>query len=272
MLASRLRWIVGGVAALGLVLTLLSANPLTEAASGQARKIVASTVVVYAALRTLNAALSAAQEVEIGGAFVVTGSMQPLKTLEPLDDTVEAVAGVVLSLALAAGALGLGLAPIAAVGFALALLGAVFWKAAPAAASRAIWLGMFLAVALPAVFLVSDLVGGAMTRQAWAENRAILDEATGRIDLAEASETPADSGGAGWFGSYFGNDDADGAEASRGVVRTLAAYRDMTAALLADADRILGSYIALLAVYLVKLVLLPLVMIAAVIYLAPRFR
>lgn len=270
MLARNWRWIVGLIAALGLVLTLASANPLTQAASGQAKKVVASTIVVYAALRTLNAALSAAQEVEVGGAFVVTGSVQPLKTLEPLDDTVEAVAGMVLSVAMLAGALGLGFAPVTAVGFVLAGVGALAWRIAPAAAARCLWLGVLLALALPAAFIVSDLVGGAMTRQAWAENRAILDEATGTVTAASpaitAAEAPAETG---WWDSVFGGED-ETAEASRGVVETLGAYRAMTSALLSDADRILGSYVELLAVYAVRLILLPLVLIGVVIVLMPR--
>ena len=111
-------------AAIGLILSAVSWNPVTRLASAEARQTAAATLVVYAGLRTLNAFLSTAQEVEVGGSLVVSGSVQPLKSLEPIDDTVERVSAVVLAISVFAGVAGLGFAPLAVVGFALALVGA----------------------------------------------------------------------------------------------------------------------------------------------------
>lgn len=80
-----------------LVITVFPrANPLTSAAVAQARAVATASAGTYVGLRTLNALLSSAQEVEVGGSLIVQGTVKPLKALEPVDDTVERIAAAAL--------------------------------------------------------------------------------------------------------------------------------------------------------------------------------
>src|SRR6056297_2637768 len=169
-----------------LFLSAISWNPVTRLASTEARQTAAATLVVYAGLRTLNAFLSTAQEVEVGGSLVVSGSVQPLKSLEPIDDTVERVAAVVLAISVFAGVAALGFAPLAVIGFALMLAAVAVWTRAPPLARRLMSSGLLVALVLPLGFLASGLVGDGMTRSVWAENEAVLARIAAEFDASGA--------------------------------------------------------------------------------------
>ncbi|TRD22798.1 hypothetical protein [Palleronia caenipelagi] len=93
--------------------------PSTTRAVDYATRISIGASATYVTLRTLNAFLSSAQEVEVGVSVVGQGSAQPLKVLEPIDDTIERIAGVVFAVMLVSGVLAVAMGPLAAVGFAL---------------------------------------------------------------------------------------------------------------------------------------------------------
>lgn len=245
MLKRLWRPCAAALAALALLLSVFAWNPLSSAATVEARRVVASTVAVYATLRTLNVFLSAAQEVEVGGSLVVSGSVQPLKTLEPIDDTVEHVASIVLTVSILAGLLALGFAPLSVVGFALVLGGLAVWRAGPAVARRLIITGSVVAIAVPGVFVFSGVIGDLMTRQVWEENRAILAEIS-----VEVEASPVVS---------------EGAPETRGAIRdAMGAIGDFAAAatvLVEKSDDLFRSYIAILAIYFLKIVFLPAVLL-----------
>ena len=72
--------------ALALWVARAADDPLTHSAQGYAADIATKAAATYVVLRTLNAVLSTAQEVEVGVSFIASGSAQPLKVLEPLDE------------------------------------------------------------------------------------------------------------------------------------------------------------------------------------------
>ena len=249
----RKEWRVwAAVAALvALLLSAVSWNPVTRLASAEARQTAAATLVIYAGLRTLNAFLSTAQEVEVGGSLVVSGSVQPLKSLEPIDDTVERVAAVVLTISLVAGVAGLGFAPLAVLGFAFVLAGLALWSRAPPLAGRLMSSGLLIALVLPLAFLVSSVVGDGMTRSVWAENEAVLNRIAAEFDasgaITELEPGPPDSMWERVLGSI---------EDANAIGRYVAA----AGVLVEEADALLASYVQILAVWLLKLLVLPLAM------------
>ena len=85
---------------LALTAALLRDNPVVSAAQGYAADVATTAAASYVTLRTLNAFLSTAQEIEVGLSFIASGSARPLKVLEPIDDTVERIAGLVFGLSL----------------------------------------------------------------------------------------------------------------------------------------------------------------------------
>ena len=91
-------------------------NPVVPPAEFAAAEIAAATAGVYVSLRVINAALSAAQEVEVGASVGAQVGVQPLKVLEPVDDTVERVADVVFAVAAGAALVNVGLSPVAGLG------------------------------------------------------------------------------------------------------------------------------------------------------------
>ena len=259
---TRWRALIGALAALGLILSLLSWNPLARVASAEARATLASTVTVYAGLRSLNAFLSTAQEVEVGGSFVLQGSVQPLKTLEPIDDTVERVAAAVLALSVAAGLLTLGFGPLSVIGFAVLLAGAGLARTTPGLARRCLATGALVALILPAAFAISGVAGDAMTRAVWAENTAILDRIRGEVGDEGPVVATADAaqGGTGFL-SWLTGETADEAGASADRRGTVERYRAVAAVLWSESGALLESYVSILAVWLLKLVVLPLTLI-----------
>ena len=236
-------------AAIALLLSALAWNPVTRLAAAEARQTAATTLGIYATLRAFNAFLSSAQEVEVGASFVVAGSVQPLKSLEPIDDTVERVAEIVLLVSIVAGVAGLGFGPLAVLGFALVLAGLALWTRAPPIAGRLISSGVLVALILPLAFLTSAIVGDAMTRSVWAENAAVIDRISSELDASDAvpelEPGPPESMWDRLLGSF---QDAN----------ALRPYLAAASVLVDEADALLGSYVQILAVWILKLIVLPL--------------
>ena len=112
-----------------MIMGIFDFTPLGSRADQYAKELSRDSIQTFLALRVVNAGLSLAQEVEFSGSIgVLSGSTQPLKTLEPLDDAVEylstavfiagSFAVVVASTLDVAGRLGL-----LALGFGLLLFG-----------------------------------------------------------------------------------------------------------------------------------------------------
>lgn len=234
-----------------------SDNPVVGAAERFNAEVAVAAGATYVSLRAVNAALSVAQEVEVGGSLGVSASAQPLKWLEPVDDTVERVSSLVFAMALIAGVLSLALAPVAAIGLAL-LAGALLGVAVCACTGPgprllqgglrgAAGLGLVLALVLPAVFALGAWAGEALTRPAWAEAEATLSAIAGeaRALLEADASGPQERGWLGrqtdLAGRYFG---------AAGTFWN-------------EADALLAASLTLVGVFLLRMVVLPLVLLLA---------
>jgi hypothetical protein len=158
-------------------------NPLVEPAEAAADNITLATTTVYVSLRVINAALSAAQEIEVGASVVAQVGAQPLKVLEPVDDTVERVASVVFAVAAGAAVASVGIGPVASLGLVvlgvglLGRFGCALWPSATPVlvpSRRAISLGAALGLVLPAVFALGVAMGQWMTEARWNAAMATL--------------------------------------------------------------------------------------------------
>ena len=238
------RLILPGIAVLALLSILLSqSNPLTRQARAYAQSVAISSAAVYVTLRSINAFLSAAQEVEVGGTLVVSGTVQPLKTLEPVDDTVERVASVVFAVMVVNGVLAVALGPVGIVGAGMVIaavtLATVTARADVQRMARTLgWYGGFLAVAVPLAFWVSAVLADRMTNDVWARNAAIVAEIAAPLADTATEETTLQ--GRLWAALEDAED-----------------YRVLAGTIYARADDLIGSYIAILAVFLFKILLLP---------------
>lgn len=253
-MGNRLRALIAGLALLAILAALShERNPLTRAAQGHAETVAAVSAATYVSLRALNAFLSTAQEIELGGSLVVSGSAQPLKALEPIDDTIERIAGLIFALMAVAGVLAVAMGPVGGIGWAMAALAALLWLVPPArlSGSRALArrmasYGLFLGLALPLAFVLAAVFADAMTERTYARHSETIAELT--AEIAPQDVTAEDS-----------------------VWRDIDRYRTMAGTIYQRADTLIASYLALLAVFVFRIFVFPLVLLGLLLMIARHF-
>ncbi|MEX0319426.1 MAG: hypothetical protein AB3N21_15810 [Ruegeria sp.] len=243
-----------GIALLATV--FYRANPVTEAARNYAGDVATASAGIYVSLRTLNAVLSAAQEVEVGGSLVASASAQPFRFLEPIDDTVERIASVVFNVMIVTGVLSVAMGPVSAVGAGMVAVALCIWMmdrgigrhdVVVALSRRLVWYGLFLALALPAAFLLSGVLADGLTRDVWDENAAVIAEISAEAEGAMPEGATPD----GWWQNLSGA--MEEAERYQEIVRNVSDR----------ADDLLRSYVAILAVFIFKILVLPALLVGA---------
>lgn len=255
--------LLGMLAALALLAAVFyPKNPLANRAQDYAQSVAVASAGVYVTLRTLNAFLSTAQEVEVGGSLVVSGTIQPLKTLEPIDDTIERVAGLVFVMLVVTGVLAVAMGPVSAVGATMIALALGVWildrlvgrrDVFVALSRRLIWYGVFLGIAVPLAFLITAQVADRLTQSVWDDNMAVVAEITAGMEDS-AVETPASFQNRLWAAL----DEADD-------------YRVLAVNIYDKADALIGSYIAILAVFVFKVFVMPMLLLGAFFVMARFF-
>lgn len=234
-------------------------NPALPPAISAAEDIALVTAGVYVSLRAINAALSAAQEVEIGASIGAQASLQPLKVLEPVDDTVERVADVVFSVAAGAALMVVGLQPVAAIGLVLlgvGLLGmgggAMARNASVLAASlRAVRLGAALGLVLPLVFAGGVWLGERATAPQWDAAMAQLEEVTGeaRVLIGAGEQELLEEAEGGLFSGFF----AAVTDATASVQSYVAAASVFTQ----QADALFSATLTIIGIFVLRTLVLP---------------
>lgn len=238
-------------AALCLALAVFRLNPLVGWAETHNRDVALSGAGVYLSLRAINAALSVAQEVEVGGSVVVSASVRPLAVLDPVDDTVERISAVVFTVATVSAVLAVGLGPLSALGLGLMALGLAGMAAAPprfaAVTRRTLSLGGFLAVICPAIFGLGSIAGEFATRGAWDGAMAELQSiartagAVSGVPVDEAEAPPPDF--------------------LTGVREKITGVADATSYFLENAEAIFDAGLTIIAIFLLRLIVLPMVLL-----------
>lgn len=229
-------------AVLSLILAMFhTANPVTNTAARYATTVSTASAATYVTLRSLNAVLSTAQQVEMGVGLGVSGSAQPFRMLEPVDDTIERIADAVFALMVFSGVLAVAMGPVGAVGFAMMAGAFVIWWLFPGRVlgRRLAVYGTFLALALPLSFLLSGGIAEQMTQGVWERNSLVIDR------IAATIETPETSGEAGWL------------DRMRSGLTEMDSYRALASTIYDQADELIASYIAILAVFVFRIFLLP---------------
>ncbi len=253
-----------------LALALVQAEPVSGPAERTAEQAAVAGLGVYVALRSVNAALSVAQEVEIGGSFGVSANAQPLKILEPIDDTVERVAGAVFTVALLAGVLAIGVGPVSSLGFLLLAAGlAVHAVRGPlergaGAAARPVcragtvsnMTGLLLAVLLPLSLALGGALGTLVTQQKW-------DSAMAEVIAVEKHSKHL----LGVEGDGVGPEDKTVLEQWQEAVAQAGDYGEAVGYYLAQADELLKASLTLVAIFLLRTLVLPLTLVAVMVAL-----
>lgn len=256
-------FIVVGMMCLGIGLLDLARggaiNPTLPPAVEAAEEIAVVTAGVYVSLRAINAALSAAQEVEIGASIGAQASLQPLKVLEPVDDTVERVADVVFAVAAGAALVVVGLEPVAAIGLTVLGLGLLGMAAAAAmgqasvavASLRAVRLGAALGLVLPLVFAGGVWLGERATAPQWAEAMGQLETVTGeaRVLIGAGEEELLTDVDGGLFSGFLGAL----SDATASVQSYVAAAQVFTQ----QADALFNATLTIIGIFVLRTLVLP---------------
>ena len=230
------------------------------AAQGEAasREIAKAATLVYVSLRAVNAALSVAQELELGATAVASATTQPLKVLDPVDDTIERIAGVVFTVAAASWVLSVAFGPLATIGFAalgaglLCLAVADRWPALAATARSLMRTGLILALVLPLVYAGGTTFGRLATAGTAAEAQATLDGVArdARILIGrETGEAPTATTDPGILSGMFGRMDQ-----MRDQIASLANAADYY---WTKSDDVLHAAFTLIAVFVLRMLILP---------------
>lgn len=267
---------VAGLLALAIGLLDMSRggglNPALPPAIEAAEEIAVVTAGVYVSLRAINAALSAAQEVEIGASIGAQASLQPLKVLEPVDDTVERVADVVFSVAAGAALVVVGLEPVAAIGLVVLGLGLIGYGgarfaghgSAAAASLRAVRLGAALGLVLPLVFAGGVWLGERATAPQWDAAMAQLEEVTGeaRVLIGAGEEELLEEAEGGLFSGFF----AAVTDATASVQSYVAAASVFTQ----QADALFSATLTIIGIFVLRTLVLPALLMWSVMALLRR--
>ncbi len=233
---------------LALTAALLRDNPVVSAAQGYAADVATTAAASYVTLRTLNAFLSTAQEIEVGLSFIASGSARPLKVLEPIDDTVERIAGLVFGVMVATGVIAVALGPVSAIGLGLLSLALGIWALSKRGHGglprRLAWYGGFLGLALPLALVVSEPLAGTLTEGVYDRNMEVIEEITARVGGSEAlgEEEPG-----------------------------LTEYRQLASNLWSRADELIGALLAVLGVHVFRIFLLPLLLVGGLFVVARHY-
>lgn len=259
-----------------LVAPFSASNPVIGNAKQYTVEITASAVALYASLRLINSVLSTAMETEVsGGAVLVSGTIQPLKALEPVDDTVERVASVVFGLALFAGVLSLILAPASGIGLALFGVGLIAFVLMPA--GRLPWLdtvfgnarrvGLGIGVVLPLGLLVAFYGGQFLTEAAVAKANTVITSMTDTLGTDVPALVPEPDAGEpvqGGFSSTieslqnrFLNGAATISGSASSIAESTTRYLELAGTVMARADELFVSFAELLVAYLFQLIVFP---------------
>jgi hypothetical protein len=222
-------------------------DPLTRSAQNYAADIATKSAATYVTLRALNAVLSTAQEVEIGTSVIVaSGTVHPLKVLEPIDDTVERIAGLVFGVMVSTGVIAVALGPVSVIG--LALLGVALAYAVVSPVSllprQLGWYGAFLGLALPIGLTLAAPLAEGLTEPVFVRNMALVAEITGPVQQADLL-----------------------AERELG----LNDYRKIAVNVWNRADELIRAMVALVGVYVFRIFILPLLLIGGLFYAARSF-
>ena len=256
------------------------ANPVVTSAERAAGKISVASAGVYVSLRTLNAFLSTAQEVELGASMVGQASMQPLKALEPVDDTIERVADAVFLVAASSAVAAVAMGPVVSIGLVVLGLG-LFGMAANAQSDRltrlagpacgaGVSFGLVAAFVVPLMFTLGVWVGERATQDrmddATAQLQAVASQA-GMVIGAEDPQNVADmleeaEGDGSWWRN-FRKDVGD-------VFADSAKYVTAGWAILDEADTILAASMTIIGVFILRMVVLPLFLVVGALALLRR--
>jgi hypothetical protein len=291
------RWVV--LFAIAVMLSVM--NPLADRAASYNRDVTIGATALYGSLRVMNSVMSVAKDADVtGGVGVASVTASPGQLLQPVTNTIDRMADLLFWLAIVSGVLAtlfLPVGKVAAIGLAgVALLQtvcALTSRRLPAAGERLahamLTLCLLGAVVLPLSYAVAFHAGAQMTDTAWRSATVVFDrinadydaQAIDQIDVLKetqepqkAEPPPADTSLFGRIGSAV--DQSQSAisgtvSAASGLVTSLTEGVSAKAKVITDgiaiSSDLFTASIAIAVSYLVKILVMPALILAAMLFL-----
>ena len=269
---------------------LFLVNPLADVAARFSRDVTLGSGALYTTLRVANSVMSVARDADItGGVGVASVTASPGQLLQPVINTIERMVDLLFGLAIVSGILSLVLVPVAKVA-SIGLAACALFCAGMTLTSRRVppmlerltrsvmVLGILGAVLLPASYTIAFYAGDAITDRAWTHATEVFDQMRGQHAAAGLDDEAA-----GMAGALTPTDRIPPAEdgmfdrLGTAFTGTLQAASDMAATAAANAQIIrdgvaistdlFAASIGIATAYLVKLLVLPILILAAMLYL-----
>lgn len=270
----------------GFAVALFLVNPLADIAAQFSRDVMVGSGALYGTLRVANSVMSVARDADIsGGVGVASVTASPGQLLQPVINTIERLVDLLFGLAIVSGILSLVLVPVAKVASVGLGACALFCAGLTLTARRVpplldrltrsvMVLGILGAVLLPASYTIAFYAGDAITDRAWTNATEVFDRMKGQQDVsgadgavAGAAETlsptdrvtPANDGMFDRLGSAFSGT----LQAASDMAETAAANAQVIQDGVAISADLFSASIGIATAYLVKLLVLPLLILAA---------
>jgi hypothetical protein len=274
----------------GFSVALFLINPLADIAARFSRDVMVGSGALYGTLRVANSVMSVARDADItGGVGVASVTASPGQLLQPVINTIERMVDLLFGLAIVSGILSLVLVPVAKVA-SVALAACALVCAGMTLTARSVppmlerlarsvvVLGILGAVLLPASYTIAFYAGDAITDRAWTNATDVFDRMRGQhalagVDADAAAEVgtlsptdripPANDGMLDRLGSAFSGT----LQAASDMAATAAANAEIIRDGVAISTDLFTASIGIATAYLVKLLVLPILILAAMLYL-----
>lgn len=276
------------VAAFAVALFLV--NPLAEIAARFSRDVTLGSGALYTTLRVANSVMSVARDADVSGSVgVASVTASPGQLLQPVINTIERMVDLLFGLAIVSGILSLVLVPVAKVAAVGLGACALFCAGLTLTARRVppmlerltrsvIVLGVLGAVLVPASYTIAFYAGDAITDRAWTQATDVFDRMRGQHALAGLEEEAAGTAGAlsptdriappeeGMF-DRLGTAFTGTLQAASDMAATASANAQIIRDGVAISADLFTASIGIATAYLVKLLVLPILILAAMLYL-----
>jgi hypothetical protein len=279
-------------------------NPLADVAARFSREVTIGSGALYGTLRVVNSLMSVAKDADVtGGVGVASVTASPGQLLQPVTNTIDRMADLLFYLAIASGILSLVLVPVAKAASAVLAVGAgviaillLTTRAIPPALERVsrsvAVLGILGAVLLPTSYSLAFYAGNAITEDAWASATRVFHRMDAQYDPAVVEQQvealkrneppvvapPADGAEEPGLLDRLGSAVDASRSALTGTLGAASGLAQSVTSGVAENARIItdgvaisadlfSASIAIAVAYLVKLLVLPLLILASLVYL-----
>ena len=264
-------------------------NPLADVAARFSHDVMIGSGALYGTLRIANSVMSIARDADVsGGVGVASVTASPGQLLQPVINTIERMVDLLFYLAIVSGILSVVLVPLAKVAAAGLAIFALLCAAMTVSMQRVpklidrlarsfLVLGLLGAILLPASYTVAFYAGDVITEEAWTNATDVFERMQGNSALAQVEQQvgalkenlPSVDQQAedGQIFSRLGSAFSGTLQSASDMAATVAANVAVINDGVAISSDLFNASIGIAVAYLVKLLVLPVLILAAFLYM-----